>query len=271
LDVIVLDDAEEIQASSRASRRKPTWISKWLDRKPWRAWSGAAIATIVVHVVFVGSLTLGTGKRAARPPENEGFQSLGHNRDGTELVSVLFFVNDKSIRTPEEGNESAYMPADVQQLSVKDSAAVASTVVGAAGKPPSLEDFDASAAATQDADGDGGEAALLFGRYMGQIKARIERAWEYAGSPSRRRSQCRVQIRQSVKGEVQDISVQRCDLDPEGQLSLVRAIQAASPLSAPPSEKVFTEVVTLTFTAAPQIANSVDSSSPDSRRAMRLN
>jgi membrane protein involved in colicin uptake len=163
------------------------------------------------------------------------------------------------------------MPADAQDQHAKDSAAIASTVVGAADKPPSLEDIDESATATQEADGDGGEAAMLFGRYMGQIKARIERAWEYAGSPSRRRSQCRVQIRQSAKGDVQDIAVQRCELDPEGQLSLVRAIQAASPLSAPPSEKVFTEVVTLTFTAAPQIANSVDSSSSDARHATRLN
>ena len=84
---------------------------------------------------------------------------------------------------------------------------------------------------------------------MGQIKARIERAWDYPANSSLKSFQCTVQIKQNRKGEVQEVTMTQCINDPAWQLSLAKAIQAASPLSAPPNEKVFTEVITLTFDA----------------------
>jgi len=52
-----------------------------------------------------------------------------------------------------------------------------------------------------------------------------------------------------LRGEVQEVTLQRCNDDPTWQVSLVQAIQRASPLSAPPNEDVFSDVITLSFAA----------------------
>jgi hypothetical protein len=259
LDVVVLDDAEIIRTKPQTVRPKSKYDLLSVHSKPWSTWSAALLVTVVVHLLLVGSLTLGTGKRASRPPEKEGFQSVDRNAGGTEVVSVLIFVPDKSIHLAEEANESAYTPNEDSQQETQNSMAIASNVGGMEGSPPTLEQFDASDSIAKEADGDGGEAALLFGRYMGQIKARIERAWNYPAASSRRAFQCKAQIKQSKNGDVEEIVLQRCDMDTQWQASLVKAIQEASPLSAPPNEKVFTDVVTLNFTAQTQIANATDS------------
>jgi len=90
--------------------------------------------------------------------------------------------------------------------------------------------------------------AVLYGRYLGQIQARIERAWlrprAAIGSDLFR---CQVQIDQGRGGEVGDITLQRCNGTAQWQESLVRAIEDASPLSAPPNPAVFTPHVLLVF------------------------
>lgn len=90
----------------------------------------------------------------------------------------------------------------------------------------------------------------LYGRYVGQIRARIDRAWRRPrtaiGAPL---FQCQVQIEQDSLGQVSDITLVQCDGAARWQLSLVRAIEAASPLPAPPDPAVFTRHVLLEFRA----------------------
>ena len=90
--------------------------------------------------------------------------------------------------------------------------------------------------------------AVLYGRYLGQIQARIERAWlrprTAIGSDLFR---CQVRIDQGRGGEVGDVTLQRCNGTVQWQQSLVRAIEDASPLSAPPNPAVFTSHVVLVF------------------------
>lgn len=90
--------------------------------------------------------------------------------------------------------------------------------------------------------------AVLYGRYLGQIQARIERAWlrprTAIGSDLFR---CQVQIDQGRGGAVGDITLERCNGTVQWQESLVRAIEAAAPLSAPPNPAVFTHHVVLLF------------------------
>ena len=90
--------------------------------------------------------------------------------------------------------------------------------------------------------------AVLYGRYLGQIQARIERAWlrprsAIGGDLFR----CQVRIDQGRSGAVGDITLQRCNGTVQWQESLVRAIEDASPLSAPPNPAVFTSHVVLVF------------------------
>lgn len=90
----------------------------------------------------------------------------------------------------------------------------------------------------------------MYGRYMGQIQARIDRAWlrprTAIGAPI---FQCQAQIDQDRQGALTEVTLLECNGDTRWQLSLVRAIQAASPLPAPPAQAVFAHHILLEFRA----------------------
>jgi hypothetical protein len=113
--------------------------------------------------------------------------------------------------------------------------------------------------ATPDADGDQTGRSMLFGRYMGQISARVERAWiRPRSSPGHGAFECRVQISQDRLGQVQEITLQECNADLRWQASLVQAIQSASPLPAPPDPAVFSNLLTMQFDSEPYRHGAVD-------------
>ena len=128
-------------------------------------------------------------------------------------------------------------------------------------------DAGSASRATSTMSMDGAERAMLFGRYVNQINARIERAWmrphvkpggpnlwapafNQAGSATAVRFRCRVQIKQSGSGRVLEVTLLDCNSNPEWQQSLVNAIEAASPLPAPPNPAVFARSLVLNFTSA---------------------
>ncbi len=92
--------------------------------------------------------------------------------------------------------------------------------------------------------------AALYGRYLRQIHARIDRAWlrprRAIGAAVFR---CQVEVRQDREGIVQDVTLQRCNGTAHWQRSLVQGIVAASPLPAPPEPAVFAHRVILHFEA----------------------
>ena len=99
--------------------------------------------------------------------------------------------------------------------------------------------------------------SVLFGRYVGQISARIERAWLRPRSAiGAERFDCRVRIEQDRTGKVLEITLEQCNGDSRWQTSLVRAIESASPLPAPPTdpdhseEHVFASTLRLSFQSA---------------------
>ena len=89
-----------------------------------------------------------------------------------------------------------------------------------------------------------------YGRYLNQIRARIDRAWQRPrsaiGAPI---FQCQVQVDQDGVGRVEEVTLLQCNGGSRWQLSLVRAIEAASPLPAPSDEAVFVPHVLLAFRA----------------------
>ena len=117
------------------------------------------------------------------------------------------------------------------------------------------EDADARHDAPSESNQSDPGRQLLFGRYIGQITARIERAWMRPRTPiDSTFFACRVQITQERNGVVQEIELVRCNGNSRWQTSLVQAIQSASPLPAPPAADVFAKRLTLdlhsaTFTA----------------------
>jgi hypothetical protein len=96
---------------------------------------------------------------------------------------------------------------------------------------------------------------MLFGRYMGQISARIQRAWIRPRTPVEDGSfSCRVQISQDRSGVVQEVALQECNGDLHWQASLIQAIQTASPLPAPPDATVFSNLLTLELSSEAYVA-----------------
>jgi hypothetical protein len=106
----------------------------------------------------------------------------------------------------------------------------------------------------------------MFGRYQGQISARIERAWIRPRTPvddskgnataldnAQRETPfvCQVQIRQDPRGNVEEVLLLHCNGTEAWRHSLVVAINQSSPLPAPPIPSVFARNVTMTFEAQP--------------------
>jgi hypothetical protein len=255
VEVTVLGDELNQSATKTARPARTLWQPQRITRE-WKVLSAGAAISFLVHALLIGSLALGSGHRPVRSPLKEGFRAVERNADGTELVSVLFFVKDQAVTSPDKQNDSAYHTD--QQKNAEELKSSSMIAAAEAGRTPLDEDAAVDAKEhPQDTFGDAAATAMLFGRYMGQIKARIERAWERPTTAARSNFNCTAQVRQSKHGEVQEITLQRCDVDGQWQASLFRAIQNASPLSAPPSENVFTDIVTLSFSAqAPVVAAS---------------
>ena len=90
----------------------------------------------------------------------------------------------------------------------------------------------------------------MYGRYVGQISSRIERAWMRPRTPIGAPSfSCQVRIIQDTMGNVMEVTLVKCNGDVRWQLSLVQAIQSASPLPAPPDPDVFSRTVHLAFSS----------------------
>jgi TonB C terminal len=102
-----------------------------------------------------------------------------------------------------------------------------------------------------------GQLSKMYGRYLGQIEARVGRAWRRPRTPIGAPTfSCRTQIKQDKRGSVLEVMLVQCNGDSRWQDSLVKAIDAASPLPAPPDPAVFTSLITMAFSAEPYSQNS---------------
>jgi hypothetical protein len=99
-------------------------------------------------------------------------------------------------------DDSAYAITKSNQLPSKDFELLVNV---AHPSPPRItgdEDGSDESSPTPNKSGSDEGRAMLFGRYMGQIKARIERVWEHPQSTHVDAFDCKVQIRQNNQGDV---------------------------------------------------------------------
>jgi hypothetical protein len=220
--------------------------------------------TLLLHTIALPSLILGVGSHKPHPiaPDGIGAQRAASPVPPAEsLVLITLSNNAKPDADPLGGAAALQIQFEKVRVSVPTP------------PPPSLsfeiaDDLPADApAATVDA-GDSAERALMFGRYTGQISARIERAWMRPRSPvsgsapngssvaaaesksaanDEQTFRCTVQIRQDAHGNVQEVLLLTCNGTEEWRHSLVVAINQASPLPAPPTPKVFTRALMMRF------------------------
>jgi hypothetical protein len=147
------------------------------------------------------------------------------------------------------GGRSEYLPASRGRSLPDPKLVVVTPNLESLPSLANIEQKPSDAPAAQEAaDLNPGARAALFGLYMGQIQARIERAWQRPRSPIEAIPfECHVQISQSEHGEIAEVELLDCTDDLRWQNSLVEAINMASPLPAPPVPAVFTRALRLTF------------------------
>lgn len=229
-------------------------------------WSSRLVGlcgALLLHALLFQAVTLGTSARKSRAPEETG-PGASAVVSGANMSMTLVLVQLPGVEhsnTLEEIASRGFAPANAAIQVVSPDPAPA---------------FDGQeTAAEQDADaavtaGDPAVRSMLFGRYTGQISARIERAWRKPRSPvvdettnrlittsgtessdpaRKDLFQCSVRITQDIRGNVKETELLRCNGTLAWQRSLIDAIQEASPLPAPPSPTVFTNALTLTFEA----------------------
>jgi hypothetical protein len=203
---------------------------------------------LLLHALAIQSVMWATGGRAerSRPREGLGANAIASTEEATATL-ILIEHPDTGPRAEEAMERVASHGVVLQNLRF--------TIVTPEPTVDSATDIDEqaeeSATASSESSGDRQLQAALFGLYINQIQARVERAWLRPRTPIGAESfECRVQILQSKRGDVAEVQVQRCNGDVRWGLSLVRAIQRASPLPAPPAQSVFAETLQLSFHSA---------------------
>jgi TonB C terminal len=202
-----------------------------------------ALISLVFHALLVAPALLGFGAHARRLPDQHGVESVDQ-RAGEPSALTVFFIDDTS--------ESDQASNAAKQKSLTSSVVTASNLLPVnpvdstldaqlASRLPLIDDSSQKTPSSDETQEDA--TSRMLGRYVGQVTARIERAWmrpRVSGFFS-----CRVQIDQERNGSVKEITLKECDADIRWQRSLVNAIQSASPLPAPPDPDVFQTSLTL--------------------------
>jgi hypothetical protein len=223
-------------------------------------------ASVLLHALLVMPFVLGASAKRVRLPNAQGAGASAVVSSSDPVLTMI------SIRDPALSVHSDTLPAEVASRGwTPENQAV--TILS----PDPTPAFDLSKAVTDqdaaeavpEAAGDMAGHALMFGRYMGQINARIERAWVRPRDPlAEPKFHCRVQINQDRNGRVGEVVLQQCNGNGHWQASLAQAIQAASPLPAPPDPSVFADAVTLSFDALSyRVGGSAEGFEPELRVA----
>lgn len=208
----------------------------------------ASLCSISLHSLILAPLVFGTDARAKRPSEQQGLGSSAIVASA-EMVPTLTFI----ALSPAHASLNDQLPLFASRgiAEPKFSLMVASPDPNLAFDVEDESSEEERDSTTESAAGAGPERALLFGRYMGQVDARIQRAWMRPRTPiGAKRFECQTRIEQDRSGGVLSIELVKCNGDARWQRSLVSAIQRASPLSAPPEPSVFTGTLLLSFDAA---------------------
>jgi hypothetical protein len=227
----------------RGDRRSLRCTSTWLSRLV------GAVAALAIHALFLQSISLGSLAKKSAPDQTGPGASTVLSSDGAWMSMVIVHlpgVGEVQMAEKVSSRGEAFTNPVIQIISPD---ATPSFEI----PEPSMVDESGDAATTA---GDTAMQSMLFGRYTGQIDARIQRAWRKPRTPidaTRAATgeptifRCQARIKQDEFGAVKEVELSGCNGPPDWQLSLVRAIQRSSPLPAPPNPSVFTNVLTMSF------------------------
>jgi hypothetical protein len=222
--------------------------------RQWAVPSFCALISIVIHAVLLEVVVFGDAGRVSPAVRERGI-AASNNHSDEEPLGTLIFVEEQGtapsrFETLQNLASRGVALSDPYLTVVVPDVSQALELVEQEG-----EDLPSTDVRTGIDTG----RAELFGRYMNQIRARIERAWiRPRVSPQNNSFACRAQILQNKQGVVLEVTLLGCDAEVSWQLSLVQAIEQASPLPAPPDPAVFADLLRLSFQAEPYRSDGSD-------------
>lgn len=204
-------------------------------------------ATVLLHSMLITVAMWGGGQdRLPRPPDAMGGGANTGSAEGLpgeRRITVLL--------TPEYQDTPPLQPApQLPEPELIEPSMLEISGQDALPLPPIEMDLLGELA---DQDADLMARARYAGIYESQVRARIERAWALSQTPAEGSAfSCLVQIRQRRDGRVMEVALvlDRCKGSSAMQMSLAKAIQAASPLPAPPHPSAFVDSFALEFHAS---------------------
>jgi hypothetical protein len=231
--------------------RRATRTPSTVNRTRLVGFGGTLILHGLVAAMFIPTRLI----HKPRPPESAGPTVLQPAAAPAEELVLV------SVHTPKQRTNEPI----VGTVDLRSQLAKAAILLVTPDRIPAMDlstvNADAETSAQSDANpGDAEFRARMFGRYTGQISARIERAWERPRTPvteiragasgkavDPETFVCQVQIRQDNRGNVKEVLLLSCNGTEAWQHSLVVAINQSSPLPAPPIPTVFKGAITVTF------------------------
>lgn len=231
--VVVVDDLwAELGVPRQMAWARAPLLSLCFSR-PWRQSLAAAGLMVLLHgVLGVGLFGEWGGPNVSAVGDSRTMSP--DQRTGNEVISVLILV-----------------PAQADALSNDAQSWPATEGVSGSVEPQALPVMD-SASGGESAERSGGtvegmESRTLQDIYLGQIRARVERAWSDSQGIHLGIGACQVIIRQGERGQVQDVRFDRCIANAAWKNTLTQAIHFASPLPTPPQAAVFSREIHLEF------------------------
>jgi hypothetical protein len=230
----------------------------WINR--WPSHAIGACGALLVHGLMLEAMSLGASAPKHRS-ERETGPGASALLSGADPIMTLVLVQLPGVMRTDQ----------LEQLASRGAAAASAAIEVLSPDPAPALEIDEAAETDENSEapqwvGDPAMRSMLFGRYTGQIDARIERAWIKPRSPvveskidllaqqvdrgeDDHRFRCTVRIIQDIDGKVGEVELIQCNGTVAWQQSIVNAIQRASPLPAPPTPAVFTNALTLRFEA----------------------
>lgn len=210
--------------------------------RPLAVSAAGMVGVLLIHAVLVLSFVLSLSVPATRRPDTGSGASAFPS--STEPDMTLVFIEEPS------AIETAAPPKPAVLASRGMAPPDLPLVVLSPDPSPAtakLKTTDSSEARDQTA-AEAGEHARLYGRYLGQVQARVERAWMRPRTGiGALRFLCRVRLQQDRRGDLVGIALDQCNGTARWRESLLSAIRTASPLPAPPDASVYADVLWLSF------------------------
>jgi hypothetical protein len=218
-----------------------------LKSRPLTASVCGAVAVLLIHAVLVLPFVLNLSLASPRRPNTTDAGATAFASTAEPEMTVVFIdeptpATSTSPPKPPPLASRGVTPPDVQLVVLSPDPSAAAANVQSADSTDVQEDTASSAEAA--------EHARLYGRYLGQLQARIERAWmrprSEIGAPQ---FSCRTRIQQDRRGAVVEVTLDHCNGTERWQKSLVSAIRTASPLPAPPDASAYADILWLSFSS----------------------